>query len=63
MSIKDPETILEVLWLATKVAGFGAHLYEQVQGGSLTEEEAITKWKRNATKVAQEGVRFDELTK
>ncbi len=55
-------TILEVLYLGNKAAAFAMDLYDRVQQGDMTEDEAVAAWKLNAGKVAEEGARFDRLT-
>ena len=54
--------ILEILYLGNKTAAFAMSLYDRVQSGDMTEDEAVAAWKLNAGKVAEEGARFDELT-
>ncbi len=52
---------LEFLFLVNKGTQMGFALYDRIQAGELTPEQALAEWQANAAKLGTEEERFDRL--
>lgn len=52
---------LEFLFLINKGTQMGFALYDRINAGDLTPEEALAQWKAQAVKLGEEEERFDRL--
>lgn len=52
---------MEFLFLVNKGSQLGFALYDRIQAGEMTPEEALAKWKAQAAKLGEEEERFERL--